>query len=108
MSLLDGLTAATERLVALQKLRKKVDPASGLSVMVRGGPLSDTADDRNDSLPSRPYIQMETSFQAEALLDLLIASQRDSLDLYISMARDEHRRMEIALAKAIDLQGNKP
>jgi len=106
MSFLDGLTNATERLIALQALRKKIDPAAGLSVMVRNGPLAEAEDDRDDSRPSRRYIELEVSTEAAALLDVLIRSQKESLDLNVSMSRDEHRRMEIALDKAIKLQGD--
>lgn len=71
------LAERLDRIAALAKLRKEVDPASGMSVMVRRGVIADDPHDP-DKDGHRPWIALETAEGMEEILTKLIATQERS------------------------------
>lgn len=90
------LTARVKTVEALVKLRKDVDPASGISIMVRRGPLSDQAED-DDDRERREWIQLETALEMDDILTHLISTQEDSIDLWIRATQDDIKAAQAAL-----------
>lgn len=70
---------------ALQKLRKEVDPASGLSISVRRGVARDNPDVEYDH-KKRPWRTVEICDDMESLIDLLIKERSRSLSHWVKRA----------------------
>ena len=59
---------------ALERLKKEADPASGITISVRRGAMSDDT--------PRDSILLEVGVGFEAVLDMLIADQRESAEFF--------------------------
>lgn len=88
----------------LKKLKKDVDPASGMSVQIRRGVLSDRCEEEDDR-ELREWVQLETAEHMDAILDLLIATQVKSLGVWERAAREDITANEKALAALAKYKG---
>lgn len=84
---------------ALRTLKQNVDPASGMSVCVRRGVLSDQGEDDSDR-PHREWISLEVANDMAPIIDMLIASEVDSLRFWVRSGTDEAQRLVAADAAA--------
>jgi hypothetical protein len=75
-------------IAALRKIRKDMDPASGVSVSIRRGPVRDDPDEDDRS---RPWVTVEITDLAIAteVLDAAIDAANKSLDFRIAHAKRE-------------------
>jgi hypothetical protein len=96
---LENLTNVAGRLVALRKLKKKADPASGISIKVRFGVLSDRLEDEDPSRTPREYIGLECCRYYNEIIDLLIKEQEESLAFWIKNARELSAQLTVAVEK---------
>lgn len=66
------IASKVSNIAELEKILAKCDPAAGITVAVRLGAMSE-GDDRF------PFVTIETSEEREAILRLMIASEKKSL-----------------------------
>lgn len=83
----------------LRALRDLVDPASGMSVMVRRGVLRDRDEDDQER---RAWVELEICDHMDGILELLIDAQTRSLDLFIKSAGREIAGLNQAVREAKD------
>jgi hypothetical protein len=98
----ENLQKVMSRLSALHKLKDKVDPASGMSVLVRRGVLSDRAEDE-DNRERRQYIEIETLYFMPEIIDLLIKGQEEHRSFWIKQCKQEWAALGDLLDKVTDI-----
>lgn len=97
---LDNLTLVAGRLESLRKLKKKADPASGISLAVWRGPLH-VEPDPDDGVQGAPRecIHLESCRYYDEIIDLLIKEQEDSLEFWVISAKDLSAKLTLAVGK---------
>ncbi len=95
------LIDAAQRLLDLRALVGKVDPASGMSVLIRRGVLSDRVEEEDDR-KLREYIEIETMHNMEEIINLLIKGQEEHVCFWIKACKEER----VALASALEQTAN--
>jgi hypothetical protein len=85
-----------DKIKKLEGLKNKIDPASGMSVCVKRGVLSDANEEENDR-PLREWISIEICENMEEIIDLLLVTQVNSLKLWLNSARQEEKEASLAI-----------
>jgi len=86
-----------ETIQQLKKLKKEVDPASGITICVRRGVAADNPNQKNDN-KNRPWITVETCDEMDTLLTTLIATQVMSLAHWKRSTEEDILEAQQALA----------
>ena len=94
----ENLEKTVQRLAELRKLKNEVDPASGMSVMIRRGVLSDRNEDEGDR-ERRKYTEIETMHFMPEIIDLLIKGQEEHLRFWIKACEEERDALTKILQK---------
>lgn len=94
---LDCLIAVAGRLEALRKLKERADPASGISIKIRIGPLSEQ--DRDERCEWREYLGLESCRYHDEIISLLLKEQEESLKFWIASAKDLALKLTNAVNK---------
>jgi hypothetical protein len=87
---------ATEAIRQLRQLSKLVDPASGMSVYVKHGPIS--RDDEPDA--DAKFVRLEVSENCDSLIGLLLDEAYKSLHLRVSLAKSQVTEVSAAVNAA--------
>lgn len=93
------IQARIDAIKALRKIQKDVDPASGLSVCVRRGVLSDAAED-HDGRARREWVNVELCDHMDGILELVIDAQTKSLQHWLRSAVSDRARLDTAIEAA--------
>lgn len=71
----EQLVARVEKIKAIRKLQKELDPASGLAVAIRRGPLGSSDE-------SSHWLSVEVFVSTTDIIDLLVIELMDSADFW--------------------------
>ncbi len=86
-------------LAQLRKLKSEVDPASGMTVRVRRGPMSQDEGDR-----PREWIEIETGIEMDTIIDGLIRCEIDSIKFWRRVATGDADHIKTALEMAAKIE----
>lgn len=100
MSTAQAIAKRIANIHALRKLQEQVDPASGLSLSVRRGVLT-SRDERDEE--RRPWIEMELVDHMDAILELAIDAQLQSLKMLKGCAGREIAELNCVVVDANNL-----
>lgn len=87
------LKTLRDTLAKLEKIKKKMDPASGLTVSVRRGPSQDDDDLQADG----QTITIEVGTQLDEIMSAIIAATSDSIKFNESFCKSELKELREVL-----------
>jgi hypothetical protein len=92
----NSLRGATETIRKLRELAKVVDPASGMSVYVKRGPISQD----DESHTHENFVQLEVSENCSQLISVLLDEAYKSLHIRVSLAKSQLMEVTSAVRSA--------
>lgn len=81
----EQLVAKVEKIKAIRELQKELDPASGLAVAIRRGPLGSSDE-------SSHWLSVEVCGSMQEIVDLLVIELMDSADFWARECQADIKR----------------